>query len=225
MGPVENEIRLNTKTLVILDDLVKGNLTSESKVLDIGTGSGFLLYRLFHKFNISYLYGNDLDAVDNILDSLIWTSAPIIEEPLFLYLDKYPRNYNSLYDIYCAYVYLELQKEPLKETDFNTTFHLNFNEAFEPEIYTKDNFDLIIGSRIFHYIDEQEQFLIDCMSLLKVNGKLYLSFPSHSRNKTDKVKFDKLIKLIPNLEVLHNEEMEKLNNDGFIVFTGTKSHI
>ena len=183
------DILLNKEVLEIFDKLAS-SLPKDSKVLDIGCGAGFFLYRIYHKHNIQNLHGIDKSEKIKSMETSILSSAPFTTNLLFNYI-KHTTNH---YDLYCEYVENDLIQIPLNESNYNAVFIIDFETLFED--YKPKDFDLIIASRVLHYlsVEEQKSFVQKCINSLSPNGIIFITFPTYSgQTKISRAEFEDII--------------------------------
>ena len=225
---LEKELSSNRQLITDFDGFIDQKLTVHSKVLDIGFGTGKLLYRLFHKHGIKALQGIDLAKKEEIEQSNFIYLQLIDNKTLITFIEEEFTKKEALdfYTFYQKYTELELDNPPLSKQDFETVYNIEFDKGFKRKDFESDTYDLIIASKVIHYedIENPDLFLVECMQLLKNNGHIYLSFPTDSkRRKISKEAFIKTIEKIPELNTLSISEVEEATGTT-LIFKGVKKH-
>lgn len=172
--------RIKEELSVTINDNLKG---SDLRALDIGFGTGILSYQLIHCHNFKNVFGLDkmakLDIVDDKNQSSFF-QATIGNK--FLKRKEVEEEFDDnrgidYYWFYKVYVEKELNQKPFSEDEFE--IFLNSNVCFGKQI--KDyswakTYDLIILSRVLHYMEssEQKDAIKRALDNLNDNGVLFI---------------------------------------------------
>lgn len=209
------------------DSLVKNHLEVKSNVLDIGFGTGKFLYRLHHKFNVTRLTGIELLSSNEIESCRSTNLQSLLSDKLINFIKQNFREDSKVnhYDFYTKYVEYELNDKPLSLSEFNSSFKRIYEREFRKDYFELASYDLIIASKIIHYenVKSPQEFISDCIDLLKSNGIIYISFPTNSgRRKVSKKEFLSIIEQSSKLNKLTLEEIHESTGKTSVIFVGSK---
>lgn len=170
-------------------------------VLDVGFGTGYKSYQLFHAKNDLHIIGIEKNNKINLESDLYRLFGQDHDNELE---DIFRKNNNKIkyYEFYEHIAKKYLKTKSISENNYKTVFDFQFDIKFED--YEKKNddkkFDLILLSNVLHYKDmiDIHQILLDTNLLLKQKGLIYVTFPrvddDKDRRKIDLDDFEKLFR-------------------------------
>ncbi|PCJ23837.1 MAG: hypothetical protein COA97_10980 [Flavobacteriales bacterium] len=163
-----------------LSEAIKNNLKGNNLLgLDVGFGTGILSYQLVHLHNFSKIVGVESEKRNHLTNEKYRSHSnfrqsvegnPVLSKYVVEEFDSYRKI--IFFQFYQKYVEEELGKTPLNEGGFEEVFDSNFQFGTEVKNYSwSNNYDMIILSRVLHYMEKEEQIDVLKKAVENLNKK------------------------------------------------------
>lgn len=168
-------------------------MSSIGTALDVGCKYPLRLIELIHKFNVNKCIGVDMDSEEEIVNashSGISDETSLLKsyQLSLLIEDKdYKKTFHNAYKLYTV---LALEKSPMAFEELDTRLEILYKTSIQEYLNSpRDEFDVIIASKVLSHIDEDNWYKVasDLIDMLSVKGIIFFRLNSYSFNIPDKV--------------------------------------
>lgn len=208
----------------VVIDVLKRKINQHSSVLEIGFGSGRILFDMLWFVNPERIVGLELASKLEIENSVsLFSDWGKEQDKRVSEIKKDGRI--DIFSYYQYYTQQFLGVYPFDQNVFNEKVKLNFETTLDQYLQTANSqFDLIILFNVLHYSDVGDpiDFLQKVNSILAKNGLLLIGFKNYRHSNEEKtrqhVNIDNVVTFLrPNFTELHFEDAETENS---IIYLG-----